>query len=52
MAIQRNNKWYPVVDGKEVVVYTFKNYKITRAEYDTKEEAEEQERKIRDIVDK
>lgn len=51
MAIQRDGKWIPIIDNHEMEVCTFNNHKVVKVEYDTKEEAEEKERKIKAIID-
>lgn len=50
MAIQRDGKWIPVVDNYEMEVCIFKNYNMIKVVYETKEEAEEQERKIEEVM--
>lgn len=50
MAIEKNGKWIPVVNNHEIDVYSLKNHKMTKVEYYTKEEAEEQERDIENTI--
>lgn len=51
MAIQRDEKWILVVNNNEIEVRPFINHKLTKVKYDTKEEAEEQEEQIKEIMD-
>lgn len=50
MAIERNGKWIPIVNNNEIDVYTLEKHTLIKVEYDTKEEAEEQERDINEVI--
>lgn len=51
MATQRNGKWIPVVDNHEMEVFVFKNHDMVKIEYETKEEAEKQEKEMKEVID-
>lgn len=50
MAIQKDGKWYPIIDNEEVVVFSFESHKMVKVGYSTKKEAEEKEKEIKEIT--